>query len=365
VYADGSAEYEGVVGSRRVQGNRLLLTQEGETVAYNFTLQGSKLTLSGGDLMAPMVMTRAGGGGAARAPTTGLPETEETDGPIPPPVEESRRAVQPDNPPVGQRRENGLYPSLSCQACSRVSPSRRLSSWSRSVAWLFPLTRRLARLKSKGASNELIGALQQAEDRSGAGTISVPSRSNPLAGSASGGRASGTPASSRGPRFNHEKWGISFVTPSGWKVGERQGLLLMGSDTEAGLIVIRLARQATLEQLIQDYGGGMQEEGLQLMPTMQAHDFPAGRNRAVAGELAGVAQDGHESGLTVAVASPYGDAAVVLGMTTEEKYSGLATRRVHRFQFSIQPPRLLRCWKLSPDSGSPSAALPLVPASVT
>ena len=61
----------------------------------------------------------------------------------------------------------------------------------------------------------------------------------------------------------------------------------MGSDTEAGLIIVRLARRATLEQLIQDYGEGIQEEGLNLMPTMQVQDFPAGKNRAVAGELAG------------------------------------------------------------------------------
>ncbi|MBZ5514513.1 MAG: lipocalin family protein [Acidobacteriia bacterium] len=73
--ADGSADYEGVLGKWRLQGGKLLLTEEGETVAYNFTLQGSQLTLSGGDLMAPMVMTRAGGG-AARGRTPSAPEAE-------------------------------------------------------------------------------------------------------------------------------------------------------------------------------------------------------------------------------------------------------------------------------------------------
>jgi hypothetical protein len=101
----------------------------------------------------------------------------------------------------------------------------------------------------------------------------------------------------------------------------------MGSDTEAGLIIIRLTRRTTLEQLVQEYGEGMQEEGLQLMPTMQAQEFPAGQNRAVAGELAGTAQDGAQiRARTIAVASPFGDAAVVLGMTTEAKYSGLKPR---------------------------------------
>ena len=42
--ADGSADYEGVLGKWRVQGNKLLLTEGGETVAYNFTLQGFLLS---------------------------------------------------------------------------------------------------------------------------------------------------------------------------------------------------------------------------------------------------------------------------------------------------------------------------------
>jgi len=45
--ADGSADYEGSPGTWRTQGNRLLLSQEGETTAYEFRLQGSQLTLSG------------------------------------------------------------------------------------------------------------------------------------------------------------------------------------------------------------------------------------------------------------------------------------------------------------------------------
>jgi hypothetical protein len=326
-----------------VQGNRLLLTQEGETVAYNFTLQGSKLTLSGGDLMAPMVMTRAGDGGAARAPTTGLPETEETDSPIPAPVRDSRRAVQPgeavSRPAQGKRALS--EPELSSLLEGGVS-SRRLIELVEERGVAFPVnSAAVARLKAKGATSALIGALQQAEHRNGAAPNGGAPQTNPLAGSASGGRAAGASASSRGPRFNHDKWGISFVTPADWKVGERQGLLLMGSDTEAGLIIIRLARKATLEQLIQDYGEGMQEEGLHLMPTMQAQNFPAGQNRAVAGELAGVAQDGARiRARTVAVASPFGDAAVVLGMTTEEKYAGLKPRVesiASSFQFS--PPQ--------------------------
>ena len=340
--ADGSADYEGVVGSWRVQSAKLLLTQEGETVAYNFALQGSQLTLSGGDLMAPMVMTRAGGGGRLdRAPT---PPVEE------PPSEEAAPPVQ-QPPGRGQAMRPASRPAAGKRALSEAEvanllesgvPSRRLIELVEERGIAFPVnSATVSRLKAKGATNALIGAMQQAEDRSGGEIARAPTQPSPVERSTAGGRglsAAGSAAPSRGPRYRNEKLGLSFVTPPGWKVGERQGLLLMGSDTEAGLIIIRLARRTSLQQLVQDYSEGMQEEGLQLMPTMQAQEFPAGQNRAVAGELAGMAQDGARiRARAVAVASPFGDSAVVLGMTTVEKYPQLKPRVesiAASFQFS-------------------------------
>ncbi len=344
--ADGSADYEGVMGKWRVQANKLLLTQEGETVGYNFALQGSQLTLSGGDLMAPMVMTRAGGAGKmgrALAPAVTAPPPEES---------EEEAAIPLRQPPAqGQAAPAAPRPATGKRALSELDvanllegsvPSGRITELVEERGIAFPLNpATVSRLKAKGATNALIGALQQAEDRGGGGLASAsPSQSSaqrPSAGSRSP-AAAGPAAPARGSRYRHDNWGISFVTPPGWKVGERQGLLLMGSDTEAGLIIIRLARRTTLQQLVQDYGEGMQEEGLQLMPTVQAQEFPAGQNQAVAGELAGVAQDGARiRARAVAVASPFGDAAVVLGMTTEEKYAGLKPRVesiASSFQFS-------------------------------
>ena len=324
--ADGSADYEGVMGKWRVQANKLLLTLEGETVGYTFTLQGSQLTLSGGDLMAPMGMTRAGGGGRmgrAPAPAVAAPTPEDNE-------EEAANPLR--QPPArGQAAPAAPRPATSKRALSEADvanllegsvPSRRIIELVEERGIAFPLNpASVSRLKAKGATNALIGALQQAEDRGGGEVAAMPPPPGPVARKAVGGRglaAAEDAAPSRGPRYRNEKLGLSFVSPPGWKVGERQGLLLMGSDTEAGLIIIRLARRTGLQQLVQDYGEGMQEEGLQLMPTVQAQEFPAGQNQAMAGELEGVAQDGARiRARAVAVASPFGDAAVVLGMTTE------------------------------------------------
>lgn len=120
---------------------------------------------------------------------------------------------------------------------------------------------------------------------------------------------------------------MSFVVPSAWKVAERPGVLLLGSDTEAGLMIIRFMRRTNLQTLEQGYQEGMQEEGLQLMPATQLENFSAGGAQGLAGELAGMAQDGARiRARAIGVPTPYGDAAVVLGLTTEEKYAALKPR---------------------------------------
>jgi hypothetical protein len=123
------------------------------------------------------------------------------------------------------------------------------------------------------------------------------------------------------------RWGLRFAVPGDWKVGERGGALLLGSDTEPGLMIVRFMRRTTLQTLAEGYQEGMQEEGLQLMPTTQLESFSAGGSQGLAGEMAGTARDGASiRARAVGVASPFGDAAVIFGLTTEEKYAGLKPR---------------------------------------
>jgi hypothetical protein len=64
-----------------------------------------------------------------------------------------------------------------------------------------------------------------------------------------------------------------------------------------------------------------------LMPVCQPEDFSAGRAQGLAGEMSGIAQDGGRiRARSIGVQSPFGDAAVVFGLTTEEKYPGLKPR---------------------------------------
>ena len=49
--------------------------------------------------------------------------------------------------------------------------------------------------------------------------------------------------SGKGTPFEKESWGVRLTVPGGWRAGENDGLLLIGGESEAGLIVVRFVPQ--------------------------------------------------------------------------------------------------------------------------
>lgn len=70
--ADGTGQMDGPI-QWQVQGNKLVITEDDGSTAYNFVLKGSKMTVSGGDLEAPLTLTRAAGSGKAAPPVAKAP----------------------------------------------------------------------------------------------------------------------------------------------------------------------------------------------------------------------------------------------------------------------------------------------------
>jgi hypothetical protein len=66
--ADGTGVFADSPLTWKLQGGKLVITEEGETTLYEFTLKGSTLTVSGGDLDEPMVFARGGAAPKSTAP---------------------------------------------------------------------------------------------------------------------------------------------------------------------------------------------------------------------------------------------------------------------------------------------------------
>lgn len=133
--------------------------------------------------------------------------------------------------------------------------------------------------------------------------------------------------SGKGAPFSKKAWGTTFTVPGGWKAAEKDGLVLAGSDTEAGLIVVRFYPQATRADLEQGFQQGFHENGMNAQPSTALAAFSAKGGAALAGDLAGADAQGNELAVrTVAVMTPYGGALVVAGLTTPPQFPTLKAR---------------------------------------
>ena len=147
-----------------------------------------------------------------------------------------------------------------------------------------------------------------------------------------GGRApaeAAAPPAPSGPGtpFSKGGWGVSFVAPAGWKLGEKDGIVYGGHDSEAGLLIIRYLPRTTREQIVAEYQKGVNEQGVTAMPTSEAKPWKGGKASGVAGELAGSTSVGQSIKIrSIAVLASHGGALVVAGLTTADSYANLKAR---------------------------------------
>jgi hypothetical protein len=140
---------------------------------------------------------------------------------------------------------------------------------------------------------------------------------------------SATALPERGARttVTKEGWGVTFAMPGGWKSGEKDGLVVAGSDTEAGLIVVRYLPKVTREEMLAGYQAGINEGGFVARPISAAVSLPAKGGTALAGVLEGMGADGNVVKVrSVGVMSQFGGAVVVTGFTTRPMYATLEAR---------------------------------------
>ena len=131
----------------------------------------------------------------------------------------------------------------------------------------------------------------------------------------------------KGTPFTQKGWATSFTVTGGWKAGEKDGVVLAGSDTEAGLLVVRFYPKASRADLEQGFQQGFHDNGMNAAPATALTAFAAKGGQALAGDLTGADAQGNPLAVrTVAVMTPFGGALVVAGLTTPPQFATLKAR---------------------------------------
>lgn len=127
--------------------------------------------------------------------------------------------------------------------------------------------------------------------------------------------------------FERESWGVKLTAPNGWKLGERNGVIIGGHDSEAGLMLLRFFPTATTQDIETEFAKGLREPDLTAMPIGKLAPFKKGSASGFAGEMSGALQDGNTARIRVVIAqSSFGGALAVMGITTEPHYPTLKAR---------------------------------------
>jgi hypothetical protein len=117
------------------------------------------------------------------------------------------------------------------------------------------------------------------------------------------------------------------MVPGGWRGAEKDGMLLIGGESEAGLIVVRFVAKVDREAMLAEYARGLHEGGMNLMPAAPAQDYRTSGGKGIAGELAGLGPNGAQyKGRAIGLLSAFGGGLVVFGVTSAEQYPTLKAR---------------------------------------
>jgi hypothetical protein len=120
--------------------------------------------------------------------------------------------------------------------------------------------------------------------------------------------------------------GWQVTVPSAWKYVVSEGSLVLGSDTEAGLITVEFTSGLTIAQMEATASQGIAEEGVMLSPMGAPKRTKIAGNPAVVADFSGQTVDGTPiRGRGVGIAGAQGG-VVVLAITSPEKIGGLRKR---------------------------------------
>ncbi len=111
--------------------------------------------------------------------------------------------------------------------------------------------------------------------------------------------------------------GVSFTIPSGWQGQETEGGVLLGSNTEAGFILLMQHQASSIDQLKQEADQGLYDEDVALTRSGEYETIgPAG----IGAEFSGTIQYERAKAYVIGLINPHGAGLTILSATSAQQY---------------------------------------------
>lgn len=141
--------------------------------------------------------------------------------------------------------------------------------------------------------------------------------------------------------------GVKFTIPDGWFGQEAEGLLLLGSNTEVGLMILMEHDYNSVEKIKQEAEAGLVDEGVSLQ---RSGEYEKIKNNGIGAEFSGLLQGAPAKAYMASLVNPHGQGLTVMALTTTEMYSArhreLALKLANSVQFyKPETPPIVDEWR--------------------
>lgn len=141
------------------------------------------------------------------------------------------------------------------------------------------------------------------------------------------------PAKLAGDEIGDPVWGFAFKAPEGWVHRKTAEGVVLGSNTEKGLILVLPHAYNSLQELRAAALEGIVEGGAQLMPSGPVEAFG---DNGLSAEYEGVAEGRPAKAFAIGMISPHGGGATILSAVESASYSAAYAERVEAMALSVR-----------------------------
>lgn len=127
--------------------------------------------------------------------------------------------------------------------------------------------------------------------------------------------------------------GIKFTIPQGWKGQEDGDFVVLGSDTEPGLMGLTTNAAENVDELKKVADAGWLDEGIQMR---RSGDFERIGAEGMGAEFSGLFQGAEAKAFIAGIINPFGKGVTIIALTSKEAYSPRQAELVRSIASSLK-----------------------------